>query len=85
MMKHLITLLLALFLASVSWSQDSEESGDTETEVADVAETTEVADVAEEEDDSDLDEQGFEQEDEDDFTPSQDVSADQSLAFPVDI
>ena len=85
MMKHLITLLLALFLASVSWSQDSEESGDTETEVTDVAEVTEVTDVAEEEDDSDLDEQGFEQEDEDDFTPSQDVSADQSLAFPVDI
>jgi hypothetical protein len=76
MMKHLITLLLALFLAAVSWSQDSEESSDTETE---------VADVGEEEDDSDLDEQGFEQEDEDDFTPSQDVSADQSLAFPVDI
>ncbi len=82
MMKHLITLLLALFLAAVSWSQDSEESSDTETEVTEV---TEVAEVAEEEDDSDLDEQGFEQEDEDDFTPSQDVSADQSLAFPVDI
>ncbi len=77
MMKHLITLLLALFLATVSWSQDSEESSDTESEVAEVAE--------EEEDESDLDEQGFEQEDEDDFTPSQEVSADQSLAFPVDI
>jgi TATA-binding protein-associated factor Taf7 len=77
MMKHLITLLLALFLAAVSWSQDSEESSDTESEVAEVAE--------EEEDESDLDEQGFEQEDEDDFTPSQEVSADQSLAFPVDI
>ncbi len=76
MMKHLITLLLALFLAAVSWSQDSEESSDTDTE---------VAEVAEEEDDADLDEQGFEQEDQDDFTPSQDVSADQSLAFPVDI
>ena len=76
MMKHLITLLLALFLASIAWSQDSEESSDAESE---------VAEVAEEEDDSDLDEQGFEQEDEDDFTPSQDVSADQSLAFPVDI
>ena len=81
MMKHLITLLLALFLAAVSWSQDSEESSDTDTET----EVTEVTEVAEEEDDSDLDEQGFEQEDEDDFTPSQDVSADQSLAFPVDI
>lgn len=76
MMKHLITLLLALFLATVSWSQDSEESSDTETE---------VTEVTEEEDDSDLDEQGFEEEDEDDFTPSQEVSADQSLAFPVDI
>ena len=82
MMRHLITLLLALFLAAVAWSQDSEDSSDTETEVTEV---TEVAEVAEEEDESDLDEQGFEQEDEDDFTPSQDVSADQSLAFPVDI
>ncbi len=80
MMKHLITLLLALFLAAVSWSQDSEESSDTESEVAEVAEVAE-----EEEDESDLDEQGFEQEDQDDFTPSQEVSADQSLAFPVDI
>ncbi|MCH6550007.1 MAG: hypothetical protein IH812_09305 [Proteobacteria bacterium] len=76
MMKHLITLLLALFLVSVSWAQDSQESSDTEAE---------VAEVAEEEDDSDLDEQGYGQEDEDDFTPSQEVSADQSLAFPVDI
>lgn len=76
MMKHLITLLLALFLVSVSWAQDSQESSDTEAE---------VAEVAEEEDDSDLDEQGYGQEDEDDFIPSQEVSADQSLAFPVDI
>ena len=82
MMKHLITVLLALFLATVSWSQDSEESSDTESEVAEVAE---VAEEVEEEDDSYLDEQGFEQEDQDDFTPSQEVSADQSLAFPVDI
>ncbi len=79
MMKHLSTLLLALFLASISWSQDSEKSSDTEVTEA------EVAEAAEEADDSDLDEQGYEQEDEDDFTPSQEVSADQSLAFPVDI
>ncbi len=79
MMKHLSTLLVVLFLASISWSQDSEESSDTEAEAA------EAAEVAEEADDSDLDEQGYGQEDEDDFTPSQEVSADQSLAFPVDI
>jgi len=76
MMKHLSTLLVVLFLASISWSQDSEESSDTEAE---------AAEVAEEADDSDLAEQGYGQEDEDDFTPSQEVSADQSLAFPVDI
>ncbi len=50
MMKPLITVLLALFLASISWSQDSEESSDTEAG---------VAEVAEEADDSDLDEQGY--------------------------
>jgi len=81
MTKHLISLLLALFLASVSWSQDSEESNDTE---AQETEETEVAEASED-DDSDLDEPGYGQEDEDDFIPSQEVSADQSLAFPVDI
>lgn len=76
MIRQLPTLLLAILLASVSWSQDSEKPADTE------AEDTEVA---KEEDDSDLDEQGYEQEDEDDFVPSQDVTADQALPFPVDI
>jgi hypothetical protein len=76
MMKHLSTLILALILASVSWSQDAEESSREEA-----AET----EVAEEEDDSYLDEQGYEEEDEDDFIPSEEVSADQSLPFPVDI
>jgi hypothetical protein len=79
MMKHLTTLLLALFLASVSWSQESEKSEDSE------AEETRVSEAAEQEDDPDLDEQGFEEEDDDDFIPSQEVSADQSLSFPVDI
>ena len=36
-------------------------------------------------DDPELDEQGYEQADQDDFDPSQDVSADQSLEFPTDI
>lgn len=82
-MKQLITLLLALFLASVSWSQDAEEPGETEAAATRVDETS---DPGEEEDDADLDEQGYGlEEEEDDFIPSQEVSADQSLAFPVDI
>ncbi len=81
-MKQLITLLLALFL-TVSWSQDAEDPGHTEAEATELGETS---DPGEEEDDADLDEQGYvPEEEEDDFIPSQEVSADQSLAFPVDI
>ncbi|MEE8527102.1 MAG: hypothetical protein V3S70_00895 [Gammaproteobacteria bacterium] len=82
-MKQLITLLLALFLATVSWSQDAEDPGHTEAEATELGETS---DPGEEEDDADLDEQGYvPEEEEDDFIPSQEVSADQSVAFPVDI
>ena len=82
-MKQLITLLLALFLATVSWSQDAEDPGHTEAEATELGETS---DPGEEEDDADLDEQGYvPEEEEDDFIPSQEVTADQSIAFPVDI
>jgi len=81
-MRHLIILLSALFLASVSWSQEAQDPA-AETE-AEASETSEASD--DEEDDSDLDEQGYAgEEEEDDFIPSQEVTADQSIAFPVDI
>ncbi len=81
-MRHLIILLSALFLASVSWSQEVQDpAADTEAEAS---ETSEASD--DEEDDSDLDEQGYAgEEEEDDFIPSQEVTADQSIPFPVDI
>lgn len=79
-MRQLITLLLALFLISVSWSQETNDSDEPETEVAEESVGTE------EEYDSELDEQGYgTEEEEDDFIPSEEVSADQSLPFPVDI
>ena len=82
MMRHLIILLSALFIASVSWSQEAQDPA-AETE-AQASETSEASD--DEEDDSDLDEQGYAgEEEEDDFIPSQEVTADQSIAFPVDI
>lgn len=82
MMRHLIILLSALFLASVSWSQEAQDPA-AETE-AEASETSDAND--DEEDDSDLDEQGYAgEEEEDDFIPSQEVTADQSIAFPVDI
>ena len=84
MMRQLTTLLLALFLASVSWSQDAEEPADADTETSETVEASDASDA--EEDDADLDEQGYAgEEEEDDFIPSQEVTADQSLPFPVDI
>jgi hypothetical protein len=80
-MRQIIALLLALFLVSASWSQEAEESADPEA-----AESSEESIATLEEDDSDLDEQGYgTEEEEDDFIPSEEVSADQSVAFPVDI
>ncbi|MDC0178863.1 hypothetical protein OAI75_03605 [Woeseiaceae bacterium] len=76
MMRYLITLFLVLPLASSAWGQNVEESRDIDA--------TEV-EIREQEDDLDLDEQGYENEEEDDFIPSQEISADKSLAFPVDI
>jgi hypothetical protein len=86
-MTRLMTLLVALFLISTAWSQEVEEAAEeVGPEVAEAAETAVAAETDEEEDDADLDEQGYGlEEEEDDFIPSQEVSADQSLPFPVDI
>jgi hypothetical protein len=94
MVRQLIILLSALFLAAVSWSQEAEDpAADTEAETSEPTEATEPTEPSEpteasddEEDDSDLDEQGYAgEEEEDDFIPSQEVTADQSIPFPVDI
>ena len=87
-MRHLIILLSALFLASASWSQEAEDpAADTEAEASETSETSDASEASdEEEDDSDLDEQGYAgEEEEDDFIPSKEVTADQSIPFPVDI
>ena len=73
-------MLFAVFLAGVAWSQD------------DAAETTETEETSSEEsdtdeqpvDDRDLDEQVYTDAD-DDFRPSEEIPADQSIAFPTDI
>lgn len=75
MMRYLITLFLVLPLASSAWGQNAEESRDIDATEVEIREQEDV----------DLDEQGYENEEEDDFIPSQEISADKSLAFPVDI
>ena len=79
MARYIITLLACFALTPVAWSQDATDD-DTNAE-----ETTEAAEPdAAEVDDSDLDEQIYEDVD-DDFRPSEEISTDQSIAFPTDI
>jgi len=73
--RFLLLLLASAILAVPAWSQD-EDAAPEETEETQVE--------AEEVDDSDLDEQGFADED-NDFRPSEDIPADQSIPFPTDI
>ena len=76
MHRLLLSLLLALSMAAYAQEDDSEPAEDTETD---------VTDVADDPDDADLDEQGYAEQNEDDFEASDRVAADQSLAFPTDI
>jgi hypothetical protein len=77
--RFLITLFLGTILAAASWAQDADSDEAVVTE-----ETQVEADEADTEDDSDLDEQTYSDAD-DDFRPSEDIPADQSIAFPTDI
>jgi hypothetical protein len=80
--RFLIALLLGTMLAAASWAQDADLDEGAEAEETQV-EADEV-DEAEDVDDSDLDEQTYSDVD-DDFRPSEDIPADQSIAFPTDI
>ncbi|MDH3273940.1 MAG: hypothetical protein OEM64_05025 [Gammaproteobacteria bacterium] len=82
MHRFLIALLLGTMLAAASWAQDtdSDEGAEAENKQVEADEVDEAEDV----DDSDLDEQTYSDAD-DDFRPSEDIPADQSIAFPTDI
>jgi len=73
--RFLFFLIVSLFLFVPVWAQE---------EGAEPDETETPEPQAEEIDESGLDEQGFTDED-DDFRPSEDIPADQSIPFPTDI
>lgn len=81
-MKRLLLILgLAGFLSVAAWSQDERPQTDEAEEVeASEAETPGDEDA----ESAELDEQDYVDED-DDFRPSEDIPADQSIAFPTDI
>ena len=78
MNRKALTLLVSLFLATAAWSQDEPDESD------EPAETETSAEEAEEIDETGLDEQVYDDVD-DDFRPSEEISTDQSIAFPTDI
>lgn len=75
-----LVLILTSMFAVTAWSQDSKTDSDSDT-TATPQEQIEV----EEQDDADLDEENYRDAEEDDFRPSETISADQSIAFPTDI
>ena len=87
-MERLAPLLAALALLTAPAVAQDDQSPDDE---ADAAETAAEADESASSDDVDLlddpelDIQGFDPDADDDFIPSEDIPADEPIAFPTDI
>jgi hypothetical protein len=79
--RFLLMILLVGMFATVAWSQediDAEADETVQPEAGDEAE-------AEEQDENVVDDEYYQDVDDEDFRPSEDVPADQSIAFPTDI
>jgi hypothetical protein len=78
----LMILLIGIFAVS-AWSQ---EDLDAEADETVQPETEDEVDTdAEEQDENVVDDEYYQDVDDEDFRPSEDVPADQSIAFPTDI
>ena len=84
MHRFLLALLFGIFLGVPALAQDTETEEVDADDSAIEAEQADETEPTEEIDDSDLDEQVYEDAD-DDFRPSEEIPADQSIAFPTDI
>ncbi len=82
MIYRLLSLLSLALLLSAAVAQESDSGTDDDEQAV---EQTDDEAAAEEIDESGLDVQGFEEEDEDDFVPTEDIPTDQSIPFPTDI
>ena len=85
--RILAAILSGLMVAFPVVAQESTETDDG-APVTGNEETDEEKDEPREElviEDEGLDRQGFEKEDDDDFIPTEEIGADQSIPFPTDI
>ncbi len=90
LIRYLLALTAVLFLgaalAQQAPQQEAEQAAETEAETTPPDEgDVELTEPNQEIDEEGLDEQGFEAEDDDDFVPTEEISADQSIPFPTDI
>jgi hypothetical protein len=76
-------MLAGLLLATAAWAQDEPAESEDAPAAEETAEEQAEAE-AEEIDETGLDEQVYDDLD-DDFRPSEEISTDQSIAFPTDI
>jgi hypothetical protein len=93
-MKRLAVFLMLSLCLSAAVAQDDDASAEDESPAGATAQTPEApedsaaddseVDADSEEDDADLDEQTYE-EDEDDFIPTEEIPADEPIAFPSNI
>ncbi len=75
----ILAFLVGVAFASVSWAQDTTTAGEDVEEV----EATESQELDAE--DVNVDDGSYLDQDEDDFKPSEEIPADQSISFPTDI
>ena len=75
----ILAFLVGVAFASVSWGQDTNTADDVVEEV----EATESQELDAE--DVNVDDGSYLDQDEEDFKPSEEISADQSILFPTDI
>lgn len=85
MFRFSLALLLSTLFALNAWSQDDETQTGTGTENEATEQSQPAAEEEQSVDDSDLDEQSYADTEDDDFRPSEDIPADQSIPFPTDI
>ena len=78
MQRYLLTILL-LLVSGGAWAQESAPGDEVDT-----PETAEEA-SAEQDEDLDLEDESYRDAEEEDFVPTEDIPADQSIPFPTDI
>ena len=79
-LRHVILAFLAgLGFMSVSWAQDT-TTADEDVDEVDATESQEL-----DAEDVNVDDGSYLDQDEDDFKPSEEIPADQSIPFPTDI